>query len=149
MVSQKASLPNTEVLVTFSIASRGISEATTEDDWMPINQPAKQQQQQQPNGFHHGIEVQGVLIKAQGPFTPFEDHLRYAEKAFKQYEVEVVQAFVTGVQEEYRVPLGNKLDEHGEWTWQAAREEGYRIIDTEKKAKRRSARLMAVSSQLS
>ena len=90
-----------------------------------------------------------MLIKPQAPFTPFEDHLRYAEKAFSQHETEAVQAFVSSVQERYRKLLRHKLEERGEWTWQAAREEGHRIIHTEKKAKRRSARLMAASSHLS
>ena len=90
-----------------------------------------------------------MLIKAQLPFTLFEDHLRYAEKAFQQLETEAVRAFVNSVQEGYRTRLRHKLEEDGEWTWQAARDEGDRIVQTEKKAKRRSARLMAAASHLS
>ena len=110
-----------------------------------INQHAKQQQK--PNAAYQDIEVQGVLIQAQTSSTLFEDHLRYAEKAFKRYETEAVQAFVSSVQEEYRIPLGKKLEEHGEWTCHAAIEEGYRIVAAEKETKRRSARLIARSSQ--
>lgn len=146
MVSQE-SVRCAEVVLTFSKASREMSQATTEDEWMLVNQQAGQQQRQQSNAAHQDIEIQGVLIKAQASCTLFEDHLSYAEKVFKRYETEAVQAFVGSVQEKYRIPLGNKLEEHGEWTWQAAREEGYRIIDAEKKTKRRSARLMAGSSQ--
>ena len=126
-----------------------LSQATTEDEdeRLPVSQYAKQQQQ--PNATPPGIEVQGMLIKAQTPFTLFEDHLRYAEKAFQQLETEAVRAFVSSVQEGYRTRLSQKLEEDGEWTWQAAREEGYRIVHSEKKAKRRSARLMATSSHLS
>ena len=90
-----------------------------------------------------------MLIKAQAPSTLFEDHLKYAEKAFKRIETEAVKAFVSSVREEHGTLLRHKLEEHGEWTWQAAREEGYRIADTEKKTKRRSVRLMAASCQLS
>ena len=136
--------------MTLGIASGRFSQATTEDEdeRMPVGQHAKQQQQR-PNAAHRDIEVQGMLIKAQAPFTPFEDHLRYAEKAFKQFETGAVQAFVGSVQAGYRTLLSRRLEEHGEWTWQAAREEGYRIVDTDKKTKRRSARLMATSSHLS
>ena len=90
-----------------------------------------------------------MLIKAQAPFTLFENHLRYAEKAFQQLEIEAVRAFVSSVQEGYRTRLRHKLEGDNEWTWQAAMEEGYRIVNSEKKAKRRSARLMAASSHLS
>lgn len=112
---------------------------------MLINQHAKEQQK--PNAADQDTEVQGVLIQAQTSSTLFEDHLRYAEKAFKRYETEAVQAFMSGVQEEYRIPLGKKLEEHGGWTWQAAIEEGYRMVAAGKKTKRRSARLVAGSSQ--
>ncbi len=145
MVSWEEVVTSAEVSITYDIASPRVSQATTEDEWTPSNQHTKQQQQ--PSTYHQDIEVQSVLIKPQAPFTLFEDHLRYAEKAFKRFEAEAVQAFVSSVQEEYRIPLGNKLEEQGQWTWQAAREEGYRIIDNEKKTKRRSARLMAASSQ--
>ena len=133
--------------VTFGTASRRKSQPSTEDEdeRMPVNQPAKQQQK--PHTPQPDIEVHGMLIKAQAPFTLFEDHLRYAEKAFKRLETEAVQAFVGSVQEGYRTLLTHQLGGHGEWTWQAAKEEGYRIVDSEKKAKRRSARLMATSSQ--
>ena len=127
-----------------------LSQATTEDEdedeRMPVSRHAKQQQ---PNVTSSEVEVQGMLIKAQLPFTLFEDHLRYAEKAFQQLETEAVRAFVNSVQEGYRTRLRHKLEEDGEWTWQAARDEGDRIVQTEKKAKRRSARLMAASSHLS
>lgn len=150
MVSQGGSVPCAYMSVTTGTASRRASQATTEDEdedqRMPINQHAKQQQQ--PHAAHPHIEVQGMLIKAQTPFTLFEDHLKYAEKAFNQHEAEAVQAFVSSVKEQYRTLLRRKLEEHGEWTWQAAREEGYRIVNSEKKAKRRSARLLAASSQL-
>ena len=123
-------------------------QAGAENERMLLDKHAKQQQQQQPNAAHQDVEVQGVLIKAQASSTPFEDHLKYAEKVFKRYETEAVQAFVGSAQEKYRVQLGNKLQEHGEWTWQAAREEGYRMLEAEKKkTKRRSARLLAGSFQ--
>ena len=102
---------------------------------------------EQPNAVNRDIEVRGVLIKAQGSFTLFEDHLRYAEEAFRRHETEAVQAFVNSIQDSYRISLGKKLEELGDWTWQAVREESYRILETEKKAKRRSARLLAVSAQ--
>ena len=131
------------------IVSERLSQATTEDEdeRMPVSQHAKQQQQ--PNATPSDVEVQGLLIKAQPPFTLFEDHLRYAEKAFQQLETEAVRAFVSSVQAGYQTRLRHKLEEDGEWTWQAAREEGYRIVHSEDKAKRRSARLMAASSHLS
>ena len=143
MVSQGESVPCAYVSVTFGIASRRSSQATTEDEdeRMPVKQ-------QQPDVAQPHIEIQGMLIKAQAPFTLFEDHLKYAEEAFNQHETEAVQAFLSSVKEQYRTLLRHKLEEHGEWTWQAAREEGYRIVNTEKKAKRRSARLIAASSQL-
>ena len=136
--------------VTLDIVSARLSQATTEDEdeRMPVSQHAKQQQQQ-PNTTSPDVEVKGMLIKAQPPFTLFEDHLRYAEKAFQQLETEAVRAFVSSVQEGHQTRLRHKLEEDGEWTWQAAREEGYRIVHSEKKAKRRSARLMAASSHLS
>ncbi|CAD6583191.1 MAG: hypothetical protein ASARMPREDX12_001203 [Alectoria sarmentosa] len=126
--------------ITFSIASREMSEATTEDESMLINQHAKHQQL---NAAHQDIEVQSVLIKAQTPSKLLEDHLRYAEKAFKRYETEAAQAFVNSVRKKYQIPLRNKLDERGEWTWQAAMQEGYRMAEAEKKTERRSTRLMA------
>ncbi len=111
---------------------------------MLINPRAKHLQQ--PNAAHQDIEVLGVLIRAQAFSTPLENHLRYAEKVFKRYEIEAVQAFVSGLQELYRTPLENKLEEHDDWTWQAAIEEGYRMVAGEKKTRTRSARLMAGSS---
>ena len=130
------------------IVSGRLSQATTEDEdeRMPVSQHAKQQQ---PSATPPDVEVQGMLIKAQPPFTLFEDHLRYAEKAFQQLKTEAVRAFVSSVREGYQTRLRHKLEEDGEWTWQAVREEGYRIVHSEKKAKRRSARLMAASSHLS
>lgn len=135
-----------EVSVTSCIASRRPSQATTEDEdeRTPINQHAKQQQQQQEP--HADIEVQGMLIKAQDRTTSFEDHLWYAETVFTQHETEAVVAFMGSIQERYRKLLMHKLGERGEWTWQAAREEGHKIIHTEKKVKSRSARLIATPS---
>lgn len=88
-----------------------------------------------------------MLIKAQASLTRFEDHLRYHEQVFRRYETEAVQAFVSGLKAEYRTPLRNKLEGHGEWNWQAALDEGYRMVEAEKKSVRRSARLMVGSSQ--
>lgn len=132
------------------IVSERFSQATTDDDdeMVLVSQHANKQQQQ-PNATTPDVEVQGMFIKAQPPFTLFEDHLRYAEKAFQQLETEAVRAFVSSVQEGYRARLRHKLEGDGEWTWQAAMEEGYRIVNSETKAKRRSARLMAASSHLS
>ena len=88
-----------------------------------------------------------MLIKAQTSLARFEDHLRYHEQVFRRYEAEAVRAFVSGLKAEYRTPLRNKLEEHGEWSWQAALDEGYRMVEAEKKSVRRSARLMVGSSQ--
>ena len=144
MVSQEH-LSYVEVPVTFDTASRELSQATTEDDRMLVNQLTEQQRHT--SATHQDIEVQGVLIKAQTPSTLFEDHLRYAEKAFKRHENEAVQAFVSGTQEAYRIPLEKKLEEHGQWTWQAAMEEGQRMVEAQKKTMRRSARFMAGTYQ--
>ena len=89
------------------IASTRTSQATTEDESMPVQKYA----QQQPKAAHQDIEVQGALIKAQAPFTRFENHLRYAEKAFRRHETEALQTFVSSVQEEYRTFLSNSLEE--------------------------------------
>ena len=113
---------------------------------MPSKQHAGQQQLL-PNAVHQDIEVQSVTIKAQSSSTLLENHLRYTEKAVKRYETEAVQAFVSGLQEQYRIPLGNKLEEHDEWTWQVAMEEGYKMVEGEKKTRRRSARLMSGAFQ--
>ena len=131
------------------IVSGRLSQATTEDEDERMSASQHAKQQQQPNATTPDVEVPGMLIKAQPPFTLLEDHLRYAEKAFQQLETEAVRAFVGSVQEGYQTRLRHKLKEDGEWTWQAAMEEGYRIVQSEKKAKRRSARLMAASSHLS
>ena len=145
MVSQGESLPDAEVSVMLGIVSGRLSQATTEDDDERVS-TSQHAKQQQPNATTPDVEVQGMLIKAQTPFTSFEDHLRYAEKAFQQLETEAVRAFVSSIQVGYQTRLRHKLEEDGEWTWQAAMEEGYRIVQSEKKAKRRSARLMAASS---
>lgn len=138
-VSQE-SLPNAGVSVTFSIASRETSQATTEDESMLNNEHAEQRQL---DAAHQDIELERVLIKAQASSGLFEDHLRYIEEVFEQYETYAVQAVMSSIQEKYRTPLGNKLDEHGKWTWQAAVEEGYMMVEAEKKTGRRSARLLA------
>ena len=93
------------------LVSMRTSQATTEDESMPIQKYA---QQQQPKTAHRDTEVQGALRKAQAPFTRFEDHLRYAEKAFRRHETEALQTFVSSVQEGYRTFLSNRLEEHGE-----------------------------------
>lgn len=148
MVSRIESAPYAEVSVTSCIASRRLSQATTEDEdeRKPVNQHAKQQQQQQPSTPYADIEVQSMLIKPQEPSTPLEDHLWYAEDVFRQHETEAVEAFLGSIQERYRKLLMHKLEERGEWTWQAASEEGHRIIHTEKKARSRSAGLMTTHS---
>ena len=139
-----------EALIASRLNHRGnthgqLSQATTEheDERIPVNQHVKQQQ---PNTPHADIEVQGMLIKPQAPSTPFEDHLWYAGNVFRQHETEAVEAFLGSIQERYRKLLIHKLEERGEWTWQAAREEGHRIIHTERKAKSRSASLMTTPS---
>lgn len=143
MASQE-SLPYGEESLTISIEYRELSQATTDDESMLTNHHAEQRRL---NVAHQDIEVQSVRIEAQASCRLFEDHLRRAEKDFKRYDTEAARAFVGGVQEKYRIPLGKKLDEHGEWTWQAAIEEGYRMVEAEKKTARRSARLMARSPQ--
>ena len=112
---------------------------------MLVNEHAEQQQQ--PKAVHQIDDVQGVLIKAQTSSMPFEDHLRYAEDTLRRYEAKAMQAFLSSVHKKYRVTLENKLEKHIDWTWQAAIEEGYKMIQAEKKIKRRSARLMAGPSQ--
>ena len=114
---------------------------TGEEDMLVDEQP-NQQQQQQFDATHQRTESHGVLIKAQASGTPLEDHLMYAENLFRRHEAEAVRAFVSSLREKYRLRLGNKLEEFGDWTWQAAREETGRILETEKKTTRRSARLM-------
>ena len=70
-----------------------------------------------------------MLIKAQASGTLFEDHLRYVKNLFRRQETEAVHAFVSSLREKYRFRLGNKLEEYGDWTWQAAREESGRILE--------------------
>lgn len=141
MVSQR-NVPDAEVPVTFAIASTDRSRATTEDEGIQVdNQPEQQQAAQEE------FEAQGVLIKAQAS-TLFEDHLRYAEKAFKQRETEAVLAFLSSLREKYRITLEDRLEKHGEWTWQAAMDEAYQMVEVEQKIPRRSARLIASPSQL-
>ncbi|CAF9926331.1 hypothetical protein IMSHALPRED_006933 [Imshaugia aleurites] len=144
-MSEMASLksePYARASLTFGIASSEASEPTTEEGRTLI------QQQLQPNAANEDVEVLGVLIKAQAPSTRLEDHLRYSGQAFTRYETEAVRAFVNGLQHEYRIPLYNKLDEHGEWTWQAAQEEGHRLVEARKKKRMRwSSRLMNRPSQ--
>lgn len=131
--------------VTFGIASSEMSQANTVEDRMPVNQLLKMQLQ--PNAGHQDLEKQGVLIRAQSSSTLFENHLKYTEKAVRLYETEAVQLFVRGVQAKHRIPLGNKLEERDEWTWQAVMEEGYGMVEAEKKMKRRSGRHLNGSSQ--
>lgn len=141
MVSQ-GSVPYAEVSVTSGIAARDMSQATTEDESIQDSMHAEQQQT-----AHQNSEAHGVLLKAQTSWTLLEDHLRYAEKAFKQCETETVLGLVSSIRENYRITLQNKLEKRGEWTWQAAMEEAYKMVEAEKKIKRRSARLMAGPSQ--
>ena len=142
LVSQ-GNVPDAEVLVTFATASTDIARATTEDELIQGNNHADQQ-----HAAQEEFEAQRVVIKAQTSSTLFEDHWRYAEKAFKRYETEAVLAFVSSVQEKYRITLENRLEKHGEWTWQAAMEEAYQMVEAEQKIPRRSARLIAEHSQL-
>ena len=107
----------------------------------------EQPKQQQSDAIHQNTESDGVLIKAQASGTPLEDHLRYAENLFRRHETEAVRAFVSSLREKYRIRLGNKLEEYGDWTWLAAREESVRILEAEHKTIRRSARLMGGSVQ--
>ena len=141
MVSQ-GSMPYPKPSVTSRIASRGISQVTTEDESVQDNKQVEQRQ-----AAYQDFEAHGLLIKAQSSWTPLEDHLRYAEKAFKQCETEAVLGLVSSVQENYRFTLQNKLEKRGEWTWQAAMDEAYKMVEAEKTIKRRSVRLMAGPSQ--
>ena len=117
------------------------------EDMLVDEQPKQQQQQQQSDAAHQDTEIHGMLIKAQASGTSLEDHLRYAENRFRRHEAEAVHAFVSSLREKYRFRLGNKLEEYGDWTWQAAREESVRILQAENKTTRRSARLMGGSVQ--
>lgn len=136
-----------DVPVTFGLA-REQSPAITEDASMLVNRHAKKQQQPNPAvAAQQDVGFRGVLVKPQAASTRFEDHLRHAETAFKKHETEAVKAFLSSVREEYRIPLGDKLEGRGEWTWQAAKEEGKRIVEAESKTQRRSARLMIGTSR--
>ena len=148
MVRRESVLSAAGVILIAGKTAREIFDTITgEEDMLVDEQPKQQQQQHQSDATHQNIESHGVLIKAQASGTPLEDHLRYAESLFRRHESEVVRAFVSSLRERYRFRLGNKLEEYGDWTWQAAREETGRILETEKKTTRRSARLMGGSVQ--
>lgn len=138
-VSQE-SLPYARMSVTLSIASREMSQVTTEDESMLNDQHAEQPPLA---AAHQDLEIQGVLIKAQTSPKLLENHLRYLEEVFGRFEAGAAQAFVSSVHEECRIPLVNKLDKHVKWTWQAALEECYKMVAAEKQTGRKSARLMA------
>ena len=139
---ESRSVPYAKLSVTSRIASRDISQATTEDESIQDNKHAEQQQ-----AAHHHLIAHGAIIKAQTSWTLLEDHLRYAEKVFKQCETEAVLGLVSSVRENHRITLQHKLEKRGEWTWQAAMQEAYKLVEAEKTIKRRSARLMAGPSQ--
>ena len=147
MVSQESVLSAAVAILIFDKAAREMFDTTTEDEDMIVDEQPKQQQQQQSDAAHQDTEVHGVLIKAQASSTPFEDHLRYAEDLFRRQETAGVRAFVSSLRTKYGIRLGNKLEEYGDWTWQAAREESGRILEAENQTTRRSARLMGESVQ--
>ena len=143
MVRRESVLSEAGVILIAGKAAIEIFDTITgEGDMLVDEQP-----EQQSDATHQHTESHSMLIKAQVSGTPLEDHLRYAENLFRRHETEAVRAFVSSLREKYRIRLGNKLEEYGDWTWQAAREETGRILETEKKTTRRSARLMGGSVQ--
>ncbi len=87
-----------------------------------------------------------IKMAAQGS-SPIEEYVKYGEvvviTGVKQYEVEAVKTFISGLRDKYAQQLLISRLERVGWTWEKAKEEIQRIIEEGRKRKR-SRRTMPI-----